>query len=131
MHDEGFAGCVFLSPVKAGEGESDHGPQSKGASGRVPSRLCDRFTAGSLHLQRGHPVATIRIRNVPEAVRDTLAKRAKSRGLSLEDYIRSYLLDTLVKSDREEVFRRIDERRASLPRIDVRSPIERSDGGRF
>ena len=76
-------------------------------------------------------MATIRIRNVPEAVRDTLAKRAKSRGLSLEDYIRSYLLDTFVKSDREEVFLRIDERRASLPRVDVRSLIERSDGGRF
>jgi len=38
-------------------------------------------------------MATLRIPNVPESVRDTLTQRAKSRGLSLEDYIRNYLID--------------------------------------
>jgi plasmid stability protein len=76
-------------------------------------------------------MATLRIRNIPESVRDTLTQRAKSRGLSLEDYIRNYLVDTGGRSDKEEVLRRMHERRASLPKIDIRSLIERSDNGRF
>ncbi|MDA8887204.1 hypothetical protein N9I02_01590 [Pontimonas sp.] len=76
-------------------------------------------------------MATLRIPNVPESVRDTLTQRAKSRGLSLEDYIRNYLVDTCARSDKEEVLRRIDERRSSLPKIDIRSLIDRSDDSRF
>jgi plasmid stability protein len=76
-------------------------------------------------------MATLRIPNVPESVRDTLTQRAKFRGLSLEDYIRNDLVDICARSDKEEVLRRIDERRASLPKIDIRSIIDRSDDGRF
>ena len=76
-------------------------------------------------------MATLRIPNVPENVRDTLTQRAKSRGLFLEDYIRNYIVDICARSDKEEVLRRIDERRASLPKIDIRSLIDRSDDGRF
>ena len=76
-------------------------------------------------------MATLRIPNAPESVRDTLTQRAKSRGLSFEDYIRNYLVDICARSDKEEVLRRIDDRRASLPKIDIRSLIDRSDDGRF
>ena len=76
-------------------------------------------------------MATLRIPNVPESVRDTLTQRAKSRGLSLGDYIRNDPVDTCARSDKAEVLRRIDERRASLPKIDIRSLIDRSDDGRF
>ena len=76
-------------------------------------------------------MATLRIPNVPESVRDTLTQRAKSRGLSLEDYIRNYLVAICARSDKEEVLRRIDERRSSLPKIDIRPLIDRSDDGRF
>ena len=76
-------------------------------------------------------MATLRIPNVTESVRDTLTQRAKSRGLCLEDYIRNYLVDICARSDKEEVLRRIDERRSSLPKIDIRSLIDRSDDGRF
>ena len=37
MNDEAFVGGAGLSPVKLGEGESDHGPQSKGVTKRVPT----------------------------------------------------------------------------------------------
>ena len=43
---------------------------------------------------------TLRIPNAPESVRDTLTQRAKSRGLSFEDYIRNYLVDTCARSDK-------------------------------
>jgi hypothetical protein len=76
-------------------------------------------------------MATLRIPNVPESVRDTLTQRAKFRGLSLEDYIRNDLVDICARSDKEEVLRRIDERRSSLPKIDIRSLIDRSDDGRI
>ena len=76
-------------------------------------------------------MATLRIRNVPESVRDALTQRAQSRGLSLEAFIRNYLVDASARWDKEEALRRIDERRANLPKVDIRSLIERSDGGRF
>jgi len=37
VHDKGFPVGTVVSPVKPGESESDHGPQSKGVPGRVPS----------------------------------------------------------------------------------------------
>ena len=76
-------------------------------------------------------MATLRIPNVPESVRDTLRNVRSLAASPLEDYIRNDLVDTCARSDKAEVLRRIDERRASLPKIDIRSLIDSSDGGRF
>jgi antitoxin FitA len=76
-------------------------------------------------------VVNITIRDIPPAVRDEIARRAKMRGQSSQEFLKALLQGLTERRDKTEVLRRIDERRASLPNIDVASLIERRDDGRY
>ncbi len=76
-------------------------------------------------------MVNITIRDVPPEVRDALAARAKMRGQSSQEFLKTALVNLAAKPNKEEVLKRIDERRARLPRIDVMSLLERDDDGRY
>lgn len=61
----------------------------------------------------------ITIRNVPLHVRDELARRARLRGQSLQEFLTEALTSLTKRPDRVALLRRIDEHRGQLPQIDV------------
>lgn len=76
-------------------------------------------------------MVNITIRDVPPAVRDEIARRAKLRGQSSQEFLKGVLQGLTEKRDKTEVLQRIDERRSQLPSIDFASLIERHDDGRY
>jgi antitoxin FitA len=56
-------------------------------------------------------MASITIRNIPDEVRDELASRAASSGRSLQEYVRSELLNLLQRPDPAVLVERIRERK--------------------
>lgn len=76
-------------------------------------------------------MVNITIRDVPPAVRDEIARRAKLRGQSSQEFLKGVLQGLTEKRDKTEVLQRIDERRSQLPSIDLASLIERHDDGRY
>jgi len=58
-------------------------------------------------------MATLTIRNLPTDLVDRLKKVAARNGRSMEQEVRELLLDRY--PDRDELWRRIDERRKDLP----------------
>jgi antitoxin FitA len=56
-------------------------------------------------------MASITIRDVPDAVRDELVSRAASTGRSLQEYLRSELLNLLRRPDPSVLLERIRERK--------------------
>jgi hypothetical protein len=76
-------------------------------------------------------MATLRIPNVPESVRDTLTQRAKSRGLSLRTTFATISSTYVREVTKRRCFDGLTSVAASLPKIDIRSLIDRSDDGRF
>ncbi len=53
---------------------------------------------------------TITIRNVPDATRDVLARRAEAAGQSMQEYLRARLIEDAGKRTRAEVFESIERR---------------------
>lgn len=53
----------------------------------------------------------ITIRDVPDETRDTLATRAASSGQSLQEYLRSLLIDTASRPTMVELMRVVRERK--------------------
>lgn len=76
-------------------------------------------------------MVNITIRDVPPEVRDILAARAKRRGQSSQEFLKSTLVDIAAKRDKEEVLASIDARRATLSKVDVMSLLGRDDDGRY
>ena len=76
-------------------------------------------------------VVNITIRDVPPEVRDILAARAKRRGQSSQEFLKSTLVDIAAKRDKEEVLASIDARRATMSKVDVMSLLGRDDDGRY
>lgn len=64
-------------------------------------------------------MVNITIRNIPLHVRDELSRRARLRGQSLQEFVVEELTSLTKRPDRVELLRRIGERRARLPQIDV------------
>lgn len=58
----------------------------------------------------------ITVRNVPSKVRDTLAARAARAGMSLQEYLRSELVDLADKPTVPELMERVRERKARAKR---------------
>ena len=56
-------------------------------------------------------MASITIRDVPDATRDELAARAAGSGRSLQEYLRSQLIDLASRPDPEALMERIRERK--------------------
>lgn len=56
-------------------------------------------------------MASITIRDVPDEVRDELAARAARSGRSLQEYLRSELLELARRPDARELMARIHERK--------------------
>jgi hypothetical protein len=76
-------------------------------------------------------VVNITIRDVPPAVRDEIARRAKMRGQSSQEFLKGLLQGLTEKRDKTEVLQRIDQRRSEMPNIDIASLMERPDDGRY
>jgi len=76
-------------------------------------------------------VVNITIRNIPPHVRDELSRRARVRGQSQQEFLTEVLTGLTERPDRVELLRRIDERRARLPQIDVAEFTTRTDDGRY
>ena len=76
-------------------------------------------------------MVNITIRNIPLHVRDELSRRARLRGQSEQDFLTEVLTGLIKRPDRAELLRRIDERRARLPQIDVTEFTTRTDDGRY
>ncbi|MTA33545.1 MAG: hypothetical protein F2556_06585 [Actinobacteria bacterium] len=70
-------------------------------------------------------VVNITIRNISPHVRDELSRRARLRGQSEQDFLTEVLTGLIERPDRVELLRRIDERRARLPQIDVTEFLSR------
>jgi plasmid stability protein len=70
-------------------------------------------------------LVNITIRNIPLHVRDELARRARLRGQSQQEFLTEVLTGLTERPDRAELLRRIDERRARLPQIDVTEFLSR------
>lgn len=64
-------------------------------------------------------MVNITIRTIPLHLRDELSRRARSRGQSLQEFLVEELTSLTKRPDRVELLRRIGERRARLPQIDV------------
>ena len=56
-------------------------------------------------------MASITIRNFPDAARDELASRVASSGRSLQEYLRSELLNLVQRNDPAVLLERIRERK--------------------
>lgn len=76
-------------------------------------------------------MASITIRDVPEAARDELAARAARTGRSLQEYLRKELIDLAGRPDPEALAARIVERKertgAKLP---SKAILRHRDAGR-
>jgi hypothetical protein len=76
-------------------------------------------------------LVNITICNIPLHVRDELSRRARVRGQSQQEFLTEVLTGLTERPDRAELLRRIDERRARLPQIDVTEFTMRTDDGRY
>ena len=70
-------------------------------------------------------LVNITIRNIPLHVRDELARRGRLRGQSQQEFLTEVLTGLTERPDSAELLRRIDERRARLPQIDVTEFLSR------
>ena len=85
----------------------------------------------ALSLQCGGMVVNITIRDVPPHVRDEIARRAKLRGQSTQEYLWGVLSTHAGRPDKAEVLARVKKRAESIGDIDVMSYLDRSDDGRY
>jgi len=85
----------------------------------------------ALSLSSGGMVVNITIRDVPPHVRDEIARRAKLRGQSTQEFLWSVLERLATKPDKAEVLARVEKRATKLGSIDVMAYLERSNDGRY
>lgn len=76
-------------------------------------------------------MVSITIRDVPDETRNELAARAARSGRSLQEYLRSQLIELAGRPDRAAVLRRIEERvkREGLD-LSVAEILDARDSGR-
>ncbi len=73
----------------------------------------------------------ITVRNVPTEVRDELAARAARGGQSLQEYLRSFLVDSVAKPTAADVLARARARvSATGARVDVEATLAARDADR-
>lgn len=73
----------------------------------------------------------ITVRNVPVEVRDELAARAARAGQSLQEYLRSFLVEAVAKPTTAEVIARARARvSATGARLDAEDVLAARDAGR-
>jgi plasmid stability protein len=76
-------------------------------------------------------MAAITVRNVPDEVRDVLATRAARAGQSLQEYLRSMLVETASRPSIEDVIARARARvEATGVRVDADSILAARDTDR-
>jgi len=77
-------------------------------------------------------VATaITIRDVPDETRDELASRAASSGRSLQEYLRSQLIELARRPDAEVLLARVrDRKQRTGSRLSVESILDHRDADR-
>jgi antitoxin FitA len=76
-------------------------------------------------------MTTITVRNVPDEIRDELAGRAAASGRSLQEYLRSTLIELARRPDAEVVLARIRARKAATgTSLSARSILAYRDAGR-
>lgn len=66
-------------------------------------------------------MATIQIRDVPEETYETIRKRARARGQSIQAYMRQQLIDQANSPSSADVWETIDALREAEPTPDVSS----------
>jgi plasmid stability protein len=60
-------------------------------------------------------MATMQIRDIPEDVYETLRKRARAAGQSIQAYMREQMIDLASRRTKEEVFAMVESTRAKRP----------------
>jgi plasmid stability protein len=60
-------------------------------------------------------MATMQIRDIPEDVYETLRKRARAAGQSIQAYMREQMIDLASRRTKEEVFAVVESTRAKRP----------------
>ncbi|MDZ7674541.1 MAG: hypothetical protein U5K30_05680 [Acidimicrobiales bacterium] len=76
-------------------------------------------------------MASITVRNVPDGARDELAARAARSGRSLQEYLRTELIDLASRPDPDALATRIVERkRRTSTNLSAATIIEHRDAGR-
>ena len=76
------------------------------------------------------PVA-ITIRDVPIEARNAIAARAAAKGQSMQEYLRSFLIDVAARPDRHEVIERARARVRTLgSKVTTESILEAKDADR-
>jgi antitoxin FitA len=74
---------------------------------------------------------SITIRDVPDDVRDELAARARRSGRSLQEYLRSELVELAERPDPEALLARVSERKHRTgSRLSVEQILEHRDADR-
>lgn len=76
-------------------------------------------------------VVNITIRNIPPLVRDELARRARNRGQSTQEFLWHLLTEMTARPDKREVLSRIERRVEGSPQLDLDALLQRSDDGRY
>lgn len=81
--------------------------------------------------QHSRGMTTITIRDVPQGTRDELAARAAASGRSLQEYLRSQLVELADKPDAEVLMARIRARKAATgPLLTVEEILAYRDADR-
>ena len=76
-------------------------------------------------------MAAITIRDVPDETRDELASRAALSGRSLQEYVRSQLIEIARRPDPDVLLARVRDRKQSLgSRLSVESILGHRDADR-
>lgn len=76
-------------------------------------------------------MVNITIRDVPAHVRDEIARRAKLRGQSTQQYLSGVLATLATTPDKADLLARVTKRAEAMGDIDVMTLLERSDDGRY
>ena len=78
-----------------------------------------------------HAMGSITIRDVPDDTRDELAARAASSGRSLQEFLKSELVELARRPDPQALVARVRERkRATGSRLSADRILEHRDAGR-
>lgn len=76
-------------------------------------------------------MTSITVRNIPEETGAELAARAARSGRSLQEFLRSHVVELADRPDHEELFARIrDHKERTGSRLDARTILEARDADR-
>lgn len=104
-------------------------------AGAGADQICGRLSIAAvvIRMQRCYSacMVSIAIRDVPDATRDELAARAARSGRSLQEYLRSTLIDVAARPDIDTVLARIaDRKRVTKSLLDQRTILDHRDADR-